>query len=200
MPRGDNGGRKTLLTPERHAAIIADVKTGLFATQVALRNNVSRYTLRNWVARGLEENAGEPYASFARDYIHADIEVERQTLEIIRAAGGDQIEKKFATKSYALENGEKGKAKEVQEETITRRGDWKAIAWFAEKRWPKRYGSRAEQRTDGGDDLPLPQLQESAQSRPTDLKELLLEPPQELEDILLDPEVRESLIRRLGGG
>lgn len=204
MPRGDNAGRKTHLTPERHAGIVRDLRTGLYASQVAIKNGISRFTLRNWIIRGLAEDAIEPYLSFARDYMLADIEVEQAALLKIQEAGDPYTEewiknKKKIRVTRPKEISGTDSDDEVSNEKVVRRGDWRAVAWFMEKRWPKRYGSIAKDQITT-DDVPLPQLQEEASSRPKDLKELLLEPPTELEDILLDPEVRESLLRRLGGG
>ena len=83
------------LTPERAERLIKDVSLGLYASQVALRNGIHPNTLANWVSRGLEQNAQEPYLSFARDYIQAEIDVEAQSIDtVVKAAQDKTVTKK----------------------------------------------------------------------------------------------------------
>jgi hypothetical protein len=169
----------TKLTPELQASIVADLNTGLFASQVALKNGVHPETIQIWVSKGLESDAAEPYASFAEAYIKADIHVEQQCLAVIRSGAEN---KKFRKTKKVIQA-----AKDSPETTIETqylRGDWRAAAWYAEKRWPRRYGTLAQQ-LPGKDDLDMPQIIEAAQSRGQTLVELLSDPPPELEQAII---------------
>lgn len=192
---------RTRLTRELGEAIVKDLASGLYANQVALRNGLHRHTLAHWVERGLREGAGELEQWFAEAYIKAEIEVERKTIETIRAAAEPWEETRDfeETLEYDPDDpaaGYGGDDHAVLErrdyckqrhERALKRGDWGAAAWFAEKRWPKRWGSRAPMKghESATDDLPVTEILAAAETRAEDINSLVAQPPPELEEALL---------------
>lgn len=177
-------GRPSKQTREICEAIIADIASGLYASQVALRNGLHRHTLQHWVERGLREGASELEAWFAEAYIKAEIEVERKTIETIRAGAEPWESRKDIAED---QSGDESSYSLERKERATERGDWKAAAWFAEKRWPKRWGSRAPMNghETAADELPVSAVLEAAESRPEDLNEIIANPTPELEEAIL---------------
>jgi DNA-binding transcriptional MerR regulator len=142
---------ETLLTPELHKRLVSVRKTSkLFDTQVAQRCGVSAQTLKWWLTKGLLEGAEEPYASFAREYSDAVIEQEDSVLdELLKGDTG--------------RNG----------------GDWKAAAWWLERRHPKRWGARVPEQGPS-EDIAIQEILLEAAERKRTLSELLEDPPEEL--------------------
>jgi hypothetical protein len=76
--------RPTLLTPERHKAIVAAIRAGSFDWVAAEANGITRETLRLWLRKG-ERDKRKPYVAFAADVraaraqarLSAEIEVRR---------------------------------------------------------------------------------------------------------------------------
>lgn len=192
-------GRPCKLTQELADAIVEGVSSGLYVAQVALANDLHPDTVRNWVRRGLEENSEEPFTSFARRFAQADAAVEAFHIGRIRAAGGPRQSARtvVTVKSGEGPNGPIDEKTEVTE-ARTEPGDWRADAFFAERRWPKRWGAPKEGQASGQDSLSLPGLQDAAAARPTDLDELFAEPPPELEDALLRN--KDAILKLLGVG
>lgn len=106
-------------TEGTRAALIEAVSEGLYKSHAAARGGVSIDTLDRWLAAG---DAGEaPFAEFALEYRAAEADLAREYLGYIRA-----------------------KAKGTPRGIKTPKGqDWKAAAWFLEKRFPLIYGSGA---------------------------------------------------------
>ncbi len=76
--------RPTLLTPERHKAIVAAIRAGSFDWVAAEANGITRETLRLWLRKGVRDKR-KPYVAFSDDVraaraqarLSAEIEVRR---------------------------------------------------------------------------------------------------------------------------
>jgi hypothetical protein len=76
--------RPTLLTPERHKAIVAAIRAGSFDWVAAEANGITRETLRLWLRKGARDKR-KPYLAFSDDVraaraqarLSAEIEVRR---------------------------------------------------------------------------------------------------------------------------
>ena len=76
--------RPTLLTPERHKAIVAAIRAGSFDWVAAEANGITRETLRLWLRKGARDKR-KPYRAFSDDVraaraqarLSAEIEVRR---------------------------------------------------------------------------------------------------------------------------
>lgn len=190
-------GRPSKFTPLLGAAIVADVSAGtLFVAQIALRHRVHPDTIRNWVEAGQKPDAPEDLAEFSDAFIAADADAEHNTISRARKGGAAHKSKRKRTVAKTDQFG--STSEEVLEETVTVRGDWRADAWFAERRWPKRWGANKEGQAPARDSLDLPTLQDAAAARPGDLDELLNDPTVELEEALLRN--KDQLLKLLGVG
>jgi hypothetical protein len=77
--------RPTLLTPERHKAIVAAIRAGAFDWIAAEANGIDRQTFKLWMRKGVQTKR-EPYLSFVHDVrtaraqarLSAEIEVRRE--------------------------------------------------------------------------------------------------------------------------
>lgn len=181
-------GRPSNFTPELAEAILADVEKGLFLTQVGLNNGVHPNTIRNWVRKGLEPGAVEPWLSFAERFVKAEVLVEKRLLSTIAAASAPFRKKKHQIKhAMGTAAGPEGGGFEETEELDghqDERGDWHAAAFLLERRFPKRWGQHAAE-TSQRDALDVAALLEEAESRGQDLDDLLTNRPPELEEALL---------------
>jgi hypothetical protein len=149
-------GTNGILTPVLHAALVETAKTRrLFDSQVAIRNHVHPDTLKNWVKRGLLPDAEEPYASFARDYSDAQIDDEADAVEEVW-------------------NGTKPC------EARERPGDWKAAAWYLERKHPKRWNPNKQPANGPGESIDVESLVRDATEQKENLIELLRDPPPQL--------------------
>lgn len=63
-------GRPSLLTPERHKAIVAAIRAGAYDWVAAQANGIDPATFRNWMLRGKKSRKG-PYLAFLRDVLTA---------------------------------------------------------------------------------------------------------------------------------
>lgn len=61
-------GRPTKLTPEAHAAIVADVERGNFAETAAQLAGIDRATFFRWMDRGARSAADDPDGAIYRDF------------------------------------------------------------------------------------------------------------------------------------
>jgi hypothetical protein len=167
---GPDGKFQTALTPDLHRAIVDGVKSGLFDAQNALRRGIDITTLKSWVDRGLDEEAEEPFASFARDYLAASIEIEERTIAVILQAA----EPWWGEKESDEESDEGSTHKH---EKALHRGDWRAAAFFLERRWPLRWG--VTRQPEGGPKEML-KLPDGVMNRRKRVDEMTLAPPPEL--------------------
>lgn len=189
--RQPDGTFAHLLTPDRAKRLIEGCRGGLFDAQNAHREGIDVTTLKSWVERGLDENAEEPFLSFAEGYVKASIELEERVLGLVLKAAEDFATQESSTEitervsdgsryedvdSYDLPAGcaqfKKSKTTNGKE-----RGDWRAAAWFAERRWPLRWGITRQ--PDGGPKEAL-KLPEASLNRARMLRERLVPPPPEL--------------------
>jgi hypothetical protein len=144
--RSDNGG-STFLTPDLANSIIADISSRkVFDSEIAIANGISPKTLHTWLKRGLEENAREPYKTFAERYVKEHIEEEGRALEMVYLAA---------------------------------KKDWKAAAWYLEKKYPKRYGNLVPASGPAGA-VDFNQILEENDNQKQSLIDLLKDPPPQL--------------------
>ncbi len=103
----DGNGHPTNLTPEIHERIIADMKTHCdWPAMTAYRCGVSPVTLEQWVARGADPYAVEPYRGFVADFVAAEATVHGELVGIILATarGGEQEGKSPAWAAWLLKH------------------------------------------------------------------------------------------------
>lgn len=193
--RTADGRYASKLTAELAASLVAGVRSGLFDQQNAMRHGVDVSTLKSWVERGLDEEALEPYRSFAESYLKEAIALEerllatvmeasepfearRETTEdehLVLASGFDETDDFDSTD---MEPGSTLKRKKIRTVTReTRRGDWKAAAWVLERRWPLRWSSQRQ--PDGGPKEAI-RLPDAALNRRTRVEAQLTQPSPEL--------------------
>jgi hypothetical protein len=165
--RTGDGRYQTKLTPELADAIVEGVESGLFDQQNATRHGVDVTTLKSWVERGLDEEAEEPFRSFAERYIKASIALEEHLLGIVLEAAEpfesrrETIEEEALARGFAeadAADGERLSLGDMPAGTVLKRsrsttreqkrGDWKAAGWILERRWPLRWSSSRQ--PDGG--------------------------------------------------
>ncbi len=179
------------LTPERHRRLVEGCRDGLFDTQNALREGVDASTLRSWVERGLDEDAEEPFRSFAEDYLRASIALEESIIRRVLDAA-EPVSLPFESTEVGETVGSGGTSyddvdsydsepgrlsfKKTKRGTKEQRGDWRAAAWFAERRWPLRWGNRSP---DGGPKEAL-RMPDAMTSRQKKIDAMVDKPPPEL--------------------
>lgn len=192
LPGGDF---KTKLTPELAESIIDSVALGLFDAQNALKHGIDLSTLKSWVDRGIDEEAVEPYRSFAERYIKAAIALEEGVIGTILDAadqyqrllesveeweggggGGDDYD------SADFDPGPRVNRKR-KKETAHLRGDWKAAAWYAERRWPLRWGITRQPEGGPKEAIKLP---DAPMQRRKKVEAMVKAPPPELIKALRD--------------
>lgn len=117
------------LTPTLHAHLVAEAQGGLlYDAQIAVECDVHPKTLERWLLNGLSENAEEPYRSFAADYTKACNQCEKEVIRKVRAG----TTAKFSGFSFDEDGA-------MSDEAEAEGADWRASAWYAERRWPRRY-------------------------------------------------------------
>jgi hypothetical protein len=179
----------SLLTPELADKLIAGVKRGLFESQTALNAGISPSTLRSWVMRGIQEGAEDPYLSFAERWVKEGIKIETMCVERILTASVDRKRKTWAKKTIRRVfsgDGEGGPPSEEEHDTETETvvvGDWKACAWYLERRFPKRWGQSRQPDQGPKEAFELPDTFRSRQSRALQLAK---RPTPELIDMFRD--------------
>lgn len=105
----------TKLTPTRHKAFVEAMGKGHFQETAAALIKVNRSTLHDWLVRGREDLANDPEASTIHANLVRDME---HAVAQFEAKGIGQI----------VEAGYE---------------DWKALAWYFERRHQTRWGGKA---------------------------------------------------------
>ena len=118
-------GRPSKLTPERAQAIALAVSEGHYLQHAAAAAGVARSTVHNWLARGQKarerlDGGGEP---------EPDEEPYLDFLEALEGAEKCAAELGIAPIRDAME-----------------RGDWRAAAWYLERRLPGHLAARRQRR------------------------------------------------------
>lgn len=130
--------------------IADDVRKGLFDAQIALKHDIDISTLKSWIDRGLDEEAEEPFRSFTEAYLRASIALEEEVIGTILRAADDFDRNLEATETFFGSGGDdcdssdfeapSGSWRKTRQQRSSHRGDWRAAAWYAERRWPLRWG------------------------------------------------------------
>lgn len=194
IPHDEKGRFALKLTPELAKSLVEGVRIGLFDAQNALKHGIDVTSLKSWVDRGIDEDAEEPYKSFAEAYIKASIALEEGVINTILTAadeyerrlesveeydrGGDDVD---SSDSEFMPGGA-GSMRKTKKQLQTIQGDWKAAAWYAEKRWPLRWGSR---QPEGGPKEAL-KLPDAPLQRRRKVEAMVRAPPPELIKALRD--------------
>lgn len=180
-----SGGRPSKFTLLIAQEIIADVEAGtLFLNQIASKHRLHPDTIRNWVRVGLQEDADPELKQFADDYRTADAKAfEKTVTQIRRAAKPRKFKRTVETTRVNADGTEETSS---TQETRVEVGDWKAEAFFGERRWPKLLGSSRPGGSAGlVDELDMGSMMDESLSRQDDIDQLLSDPPPELEEALL---------------
>jgi hypothetical protein len=160
-------GAPPLLTPEVAEKMLRDVaKKRVFDAQIAIRNGIHPDTLKLWIKKGLEENAEEPYRSFAQKYAAAQIDDESDAVSSVLAG----------TEPYD------GPGKS---------GDWKAAAWYLERKYPKRWNPNRQPEAGVAESVDVESILRESAEQGENLAELLRNPPPALLEAM--KEAREEL-------
>lgn len=186
--KADGGVYPCKLTPALARSIVDGVSDGLFDAQNAMRHGVDVTTLKSWVDRGLDEEAEDPFRGFAEAYLRASIELEQRTIKTILDAAQQWASCLDATEITALIgdadgcdssdfDAPRGSYRKTRNEVRRMRGDWKAAAWFAERRWPLRW---CPTRAPEGGPKDLLKLPDAVANRRLRVDEMTQNPPPEL--------------------
>lgn len=160
-------GAPPLLTADLAEKLLRDVaKKRVFDAQIAIRNGIHPDTLKLWLKKGLEEGAEEPYRSFAQRYAAAQIDDEAGALEDVMAG----------TQPHA------GAGKP---------GDWKAAAWYLERKYPKRWNPNRQPEAGVAEAVDIESIVRESAEQSDNLVELLRNPPPALVEAMR--EAREEL-------
>ncbi len=123
------------LTPLMHATLVAEAASGLlYDAQIAVECGITPGTLERWLLSGLAEDAREPYKSFAEDWTRAQNKVEKGAVKAVLDGTNDKgVGAANAGGTYS--DGDDDPPWQIE----LSRGDWKAAAWYLERRYPRRY-------------------------------------------------------------
>lgn len=195
--RGENGRFYTTvqLTPELADSLITGVHTGLFDAQNALKHGVDLSTLKSWIDRGIDEEAEEPFKSFAEAYVKATIQLEEGIIGTILEAADEYKRQLEAEETFERVGGgddydssdfeplPAGLMRKKKRQTTTLKGDWKAAAWYAERRWPLRWGLTRQPEGGPKEAIKLP---DAPLQRRRKVEAMIKAPPPELIKALRD--------------
>lgn len=128
------------LTEALGERIVKLIPSGLQRAQLALMCGVSPETLEGWLRAGLRPGAPKLYADFVNAYAVAEVELEALLLKRLVAAGvtkhWTQTSVEMSQEDASLKPGDRLKETEKK---MRQRGDWRALAWYLERRWPDRW-------------------------------------------------------------
>ncbi|HEY9229954.1 MAG TPA: hypothetical protein VIP11_25105 [Gemmatimonadaceae bacterium] len=144
--RGRPGGPGNLSDAQRKALFDALRLPGVSYRTACRRANIEPHTLQRWLERGRRTRraADAQYVRFVSEFVKVCAEAEAAALALIAKAAQDRT-------VTTTKTGPKG-----TEVTVTQvRGDWRAIAWILERRYPKKYGRRDHHTHAGDADAPI---------------------------------------------
>lgn len=121
-------GRPTICTPAMIERVRTAIEEGNYMQTVADLVGIHRTTLYKWLDRG--EAGEEPYQTLLHVTREALAKAELNAVRLIKEAGSGWSERKVETS---------GDSNTV---TITERRDWRAAAWFLERRFPARWAGK----------------------------------------------------------
>ncbi len=81
--------RPTSLTPEVHKAIVASIRGGNYVETASAAAGINRASFYEWMKRGEDDGATEPFASFAADVRKAEAEAENEAVNTLKVAAKD---------------------------------------------------------------------------------------------------------------
>lgn len=185
----------TDLTPELADKLIEGVAMGLFDAQNALKNGIDLTTLKSWVDRGIDEEAVEPFKAFAERYIKATIALEEGVIGTILDASDEYKRQLDSIETFERDGGGAdgidsrdfepmpSAMRKRKTQSTTMRGDWKAAAWYAERRWPLRWGLTRQPEGGPKEAIKLP---DAPLQRRRKVEQMVKAPPPELIKALRD--------------
>lgn len=186
----------TDLTPELADALIEGVALGLFDAQNALKVGIDLTTLKSWVDRGIDEEAEEPFKSFAERYIKATIALEESVIATVLDAADEYKRQLESEETFERTGGggddydssdfdaqPAGLMRKKKRQTTTLKGDWKAAAWYAERRWPLRWGITRQPEGGPKEAIKLP---DAPMQRRRKVEAMIKAPPPDLVKALRD--------------
>ena len=141
MKRGR--GRPTKCTPAVRATIIDAIGDGLSRAHAAQLAGILPDTLTIWL-----DSDDEPFAELAAEVLAAEAELARTFVQFIRRRASGLPEPKTQKSQKSLKR--------------VASADWKAAAWFLEKRFPTIYGLRSERIVEREVPAPAPAPAQSA--------------------------------------
>lgn len=160
----DPRGAISKLTPEFSKVICRyAAEKRVFDSQVAIAHNLHPDTLKNWMKWGLLPDAQEPYLSFAMEY--AKVLIADEASAIADVLDG---------------------AKEFTGDNVKCRGDWKAAAWYLERKYPRRWNPNKQAPLGPTESLDVEALLVEAAGQHESLTDLLRDPTPQLVAALTD--------------
>lgn len=138
------GGRPSKFTPDVRKAIIDGITAGLTYTHVCRMVGIEYETFNQWRKRGaaLSEKDEDGYFEFSEALTRAEHQTSLSMMANIRkCAQGYKVKRSFVNK--------KGELITYEDEIPS---DWRASAWWLERRYPDEYGKTRTEVTglDGG--------------------------------------------------
>jgi len=124
--------RRSLLTPERQKIIVDYLADGGYVRHACQRAGICEDTYLNWMRRGEKEGKGK-FFRFFEACTHACTEAIRKNVKIVEAGAGPRKVKTKRTIRKA-----DGTVEVVEIEAVEI--DWRAAAWWLERRCPKEWG------------------------------------------------------------
>lgn len=134
-------GRRTDLTPAAQERICEALRAGHYIGTAAALGGITRVTYYDWRRRG-EEEPGSIFADFAEAVRLATVEAEERALAVVEKAANGYEE-------VASEEGVDVDGKTFSKTKRRQMFDWRAAAWFLERKHPLRWGNRQDVKHSG---------------------------------------------------